>query len=213
MKVCEIFSSIEGEGKRAGALCTFVRLVGCNLRCSYCDTTYSYEGGFDMSILDIVSEVVEYGNRCVTITGGEPLIHAGINELIHCLVSRGFEVNVETNGSQMIRELYWADNVFYTTDFKCFSSGQSEKMNMMNFDLAIPEDVFKFVVGDLCDLEQARNIVKLFPTRATIYFSPVWGKMDPKTIVEFIKNEPCLKDVRVQVQLHKIIWDPELRGV
>lgn len=215
MNVNEIFCSIEGEGKRAGYPCVFVRFNGCNLRCSYCDTAYAQEEckGMEMSSKEIAKKVQSFGFDKVTLTGGEPLLQEYIGSLISELVSRGMQVNIETNGSVEIdHKSYSPDELFYTVDYKCPSSGMSRKMNSKTFSRLRSSDVLKFVVGSKEDMEDALRIINVYDPPCQIFFSPVFGKIEPVAIVDFIK-EHYLKNVRVQLQLHKFIWDPEERGV
>lgn len=218
MDVNEIFYSIEGEGKRAGQPCVFVRFNGCNLHCSYCDTRYACRAkeGDNMTVSEIVEAVATYGCRNVTLTGGEPLKQGCIYELVDALCRRNFEVNVETNGSIRYRGQNYS-NLFITKDFKCFTSEMSHKMHLENFDDIEDKDVIKFVVGSQEDMKQAFDFMcsfKLaFPKRRPyIYFSPVFGKIEPSEIVDFLKSHH-LDDCKVQLQLHKYIWSPEERGV
>lgn len=217
MKVVEIFNSIDGEGKRAGLPTTFIRLYGCNLNCSYCDTRYGCEGNnyTDMAIYQIINLVNKIGCKSVTITGGEPLIHVGIKDLIDELLELGFWVNIETNGSMPL--LYFGGKaikgeLFYTVDYKCPSSGMESKM-MCDFEHLTEDDVLKFVVGSEEDLLAAKNfLLNVYHGDPQVYFSPVFGQITPEEIVEFILKN-MMWGVKVQVQLHKIIWDPSKRGV
>lgn len=214
MRVVEIFKSIEGEGKRAGLPATFIRLYGCNLNCSYCDTRYGCEGG-DYEVLtipEILDRVKDLNCKNVTITGGEPLLHGDINELISVLLKRNYWINIETNGSLEINHLSCDSRCFVTMDYKCPSSGMESSMWLNNIDLLDFEDVLKFVVGTQEDLDSAYDIIKKFNPEAQIYFSPVFGKMNPEKIVDFIISKG-LNNCKVQLQLHKIIWDPNKRGV
>lgn len=210
MKVVEIFNSIEGEGKRAGLPCTFIRLYGCNLNCSYCDSRYACEDSFYtvMSIREILDAVENYGCHRITVTGGEPLIHPGIEDLLSTLRKQGYQVNVETNGSQVPQVV----GVTYTVDFKTFSSGMSEYMNPKAFQVLTEDDVIKFVVGTHEDLNQALEFMEKSKCQAQIFISPVFGKIEAKEIVEYIQNHK-LWNWRVQLQMHKFIWNPEERGV
>ena len=207
-RVTEIFKSIEGEGKRVGRPCVFVRLAGCNLRCPYCDTAYSQRDsdGHDMTLEGIVEDVRRLDTSCVTITGGEPMLQDAIS------IARALdwcECNIETNGSIPLPEK--PGNVFYTMDWKCRSSNMTDAMVAENLERLDGDDVLKFVVGDAGDLEQMRTILKGHGTAAQPYVSPVYGKIEPKEIVEYVLDNNL--DARVQVQLHKVIWDPDERGV
>ena len=184
MKVNEIFYSIEGEGIRAGMPCTFIRLFGCNLNCSYCDTRYACEGDDYkyMSILEILDAVKEIGCPNVTVTGGEPLMHDGIRSLLRSLVAEGYKVNVETNGS-FIPEI---GNVIYTVDFKTKSSGMSEYMKLDAFKALEKDDVIKFVVGSQEDLGQALSFVEQNDIKAQVFVSPIFGKIELVDIANFL---------------------------
>ena len=214
MRVVEIFKSIDGEGKRAGLPATFIRLYGCNLNCSYCDTRYGCDGGAYeiLTISEILDRVEGLNCKNVTITGGEPLLHGDIKELISALLKRDFWINIETNGSLEIGHLSCDPNCFVTMDYKCPSSGVESSMSLENIDLLDSRDVLKFVVGTQEDLDSAYEIIKKFNPEAQIYFSPVFGKMNPEKIVDFVISKG-LNNCKVQLQLHKIIWDPNKRGV
>ena len=210
-KVNEIFKSIEGEGICTGLPCTFIRFYGCNLNCSYCDTRYSCENSEYtlMTLDDIITKVQELGGTRVTLTGGEPLLVDDLNYLISVLRSLGFEVNIETNGSCYIGDCT-ADII--TMDYKTYTSGMESKMILANIPLLRKQDVLKFVVGNITDLMTMRAIIRDFKPKCRVYVSPVFGMIEPKDIVEFVLQEK-LDDVTVQVQLHKIIWEPDKRGV
>lgn len=221
MKVCEIFKSIEGEGLRTGQAAVFVRLHGCNLRCSYCDSMYAVDG-YDytqMSVAQVMDAVEAYrsesGVKCVTLTGGEPLIHEGVEELLAKLCDEGFEVNVETNGTIPCK---WRHaNLFYTMDWKCASSGMSGKMKIDSIRTLGKGDVLKFVVGSEDDLKEAEGVVAQLSGCAMphIYISPVFGTLKYERIVEWMLSSRAMteSEARFQVQLHKVVWDPDKRGV
>lgn len=214
--VVEIFDSIDGEGKKTGALATFIRLAGCNLKCSYCDTPYGLEfnQGTPMTISEIINKCKDFQNRNITLTGGEPLARLHINDLINELVLNGFDVNIETNGSIALYNTPRLKNVFYTMDYKCPSSGVEDKMDEQNLAFLDVSDVLKFVVGSEGDLEKCRKILHCNNIKAQVYISPVFGKIKPVEIVNYIKaHKNEFKRVKVQVQLHKIIWSPNERGV
>ena len=220
MKVVEIFGSIDGEGKRTGQLATFIRLAGCNLRCCYCDTKYSFDASKakEMSIDEILEECKRIGYHNITLTGGEPLIHKDVDKLIFKLCHNGFQVNVETNGSVDLWDLTMERNLqgldlFFTVDYKSKYSGMNHKMNKKSFDcLDSSLDIVKCVVANKEDMDDALKYLDSFNTRFNIWFSPVFGAIEPKDIVDYVK-EHNRQDVTVQVQLHKIIWNPEKRGV
>lgn len=218
LRVVEIFSSVEGEGKRAGLPCTFVRLFGCNLRCSYCDTPYGWADEYEaeakeMSVDEVMDAIRKIGIPNVTITGGEPLCQPAADycKLLTTLQDEKFWVNIETNGSKTLR-CHDYTQVFYTVDYKTNASGMTHKMDVNVFKTLRPKDVLKFVVGSLEDCEQAREVIQKYNSECDIYFSPVFGKIEPKDIVKFIMDNK-LYQCHVQVQLHKVIWDPEQRGV
>ena len=225
--VSEIFYSIDGEGARTGSPAIFIRLFGCNLDCSYCDSVYACKSeadklGFRQMSLDEIILAVETFEpcRCITLTGGEPLIQGHIGDLISELRVRGYWVNIETNGSIDLAPIIvgQADkkssmDYFFTMDWKSISSGEAPMMLTSNLKLLDTNDVLKFVVGSEEDLDQMRELLEHNPDiDAQIYVSPVWGKIEPSKIVAYIL-ENKLTYVKVQVQLHKIIFDPTARGV
>lgn len=218
MRVVEIFGSIDGEGLRTGELATFVRLSGCNLRCSYCDTTYSFRvcDSQEMSRADILKRVKDIGYKNVTLTGGEPLLRREAFTLVKELVEQGHQVNVETNGSINIKPLLDFENVIITMDYKTPSSGVEFAMRLENLEALREQDVLKFVVSEE-DLPRVREVLKTYDINAWVYLSPVFGKIEPARLVDFQKSlydEGVSTDkVRVQIQLHKILWSPERRGV
>lgn len=218
--VIEIFSSIEGEGKRSGELTTFIRLAGCNLNCTYCDTMYAkeYVMGNVMELSCILQQVKDFGNRNVTVTGGEPLTHPNVNILLRELSDKFYDVNVETNGSTDVTPYFNEQfkNVWFTVDFKLKSSKMSKFMDHAQFAVLRDIDVIKFVVSDVEDLEQAAAVLTNIPAtdeRPYIYFSPCFGKIEMVDIVDFMAEKHYPPKVRVQYQLHKLIWDPSKRGV
>lgn len=204
--VNEIFDSIEGEGKRAGQLATFIRLTGCNLRCSYCDTEYAFTEGKAMSIDKIMSNI-KYHN--VTITGGEPL-YQDISILLDRL--KFHSVNIETNGSLDITKYFKYPHVWFTADYKTKSSCMNSAMHLDNLRNLRPQDVLKFVVKTHEDCAQAFKICKEYNPICKVYISPVFGEIEPKQIVGFMKDNH-IEDWNLQIQLHKIIWDAQKRGV
>ena len=213
MKVVEIFKSIDGEGKRAGLPTTFIRLHGCNLSCSYCDSKYACTGDeyTEMTPEQIIEYVLDLGINSVTVTGGEPLIHDDINFLLEKLNHFGFDVNVETNGSQNI-SIHRFPGVWFTVDYKCPTSKMTDKMNPYLFEHQLRNnDVLKFVVGSEEDMNAALEMLEKYRPNCSIYFSPVFG-FDTKKIVEFMMEHE-LYHCKVQLQLHKYIWDKDMRGV
>ena len=213
MKVVEIFKSIDGEGKRAGLPTTFIRLHGCNLSCSYCDSKYACIGDeyTEMTPEEIIESVLELGVNSITVTGGEPLIHNDVNILLEKLNHFGFDVNVETNGSQNI-SVHRFPSVWFTVDYKCPTSNMTDKMNHYLFENELrSNDVVKFVVGSEEDMNAALQVIEKYRPNCSIYFSPVFG-FDAKKIVEFMMEHE-LYHCKVQLQLHKYIFDPNARGV
>ncbi|MBP5199849.1 MAG: putative 7-carboxy-7-deazaguanine synthase QueE [Schwartzia sp.] len=207
LSVNEIFFSIDGEGKRAGKLAAFIRLAGCNLRCTYCDTGYAFADGKPMGVKEIAEAVEGWEN--VTVTGGEPLCQ-DIHALLELL--RGHEVNIETNGSVDVTPYHGYPHVFMTLDYKCPSSGMESSMLEKNFQTLRPWDVLKFVVGEMEDLRKAQEVCEKYEPRCPVYLSPVFGKIEAKEIVEYMKSARY-KNWRLQLQLHKFIWPPDERGV
>jgi len=213
LKVNEIFYSIQGESSYAGRPCVFVRLTGCNLRCSYCDTQYAYEEGEVLEIVEIIDRVASYNCRLVEVTGGEPLIQTETPALISRLLDEGYEVLLETNGSQDIRQV--DVRCVKIVDIKCPSSAGADKNDFKNLNRLSDKDEIKFVIGDKGDYEYAKEKLALLKsnpqTTQTVHFSPVFGKLEPKDLAEWIKEDRL--DVRLHLQLHKIIWEPDQRGV
>ncbi len=211
--VVEIFDSIDGEGKRTGYMATFVRFAGCNLRCSYCDTAYAWDASQAKEWLsedNLFQQITAYPWKRVTLTGGEPMLQP-IETLCRRLGDAGYEVNIETNGAAALF-LERPDRLFYTMDIKSPSSGEKDRMRWENLSLLTADDVLKFVVGSVEDLRYMETILSTYSIKAQIYVSPVFGKIEPVALVDFVKHHQ-LSRVCVQVQLHKVIWDPEVRGV
>jgi len=216
MIVNEIFSSIDGEGIRTGELATFIRLAGCNLRCRYCDTEYALDNnsGSEMNITEILNEVKKYKNRNITLTGGEPLAHKETNKLIEELIKNNYFVNIETNGSIDIEP--YIGKCLITMDYKCKSSLMEKTMLLSNLEKLSETDVLKFVINSE-DFDCIEKILRDFNIKSYIYISPIFNEINLPDIVEFMKkcNEKGIdmSKVRMQVQLHKIIWNPDMRGV
>lgn len=219
-KVAEIFTSINGEGTRAGELAVFVRLCGCNLRCSYCDTMWANSENAsytEMTACEIRKAVLETGVKNVTLTGGEPLKAEYAKELLEELLQDdSISAEIETNGSISIKEFDSISNrPIFTIDYKLPSSGMEDKMLIAeNMPYIKEKDCMKFVAGSEEDLIKAAEIIEKYDLtkRCHVYLSPVFGKIDPAFMVEFMK-ERKLNGVRLQLQLHKFIWDPNKRGV
>lgn len=211
-KVVEIFDSIDGEGKRSGQPVSFVRLAGCNLRCSYCDTLYSLFGEehpceySEMTADEILKNVNENYKR-ITLTGGEPLISGGINNLINLFAKNGYEVNIETNGACDISPYVTSENVFVTIDYKLPSSGMTDKMLLANYSLLRKKDVLKFVVGSDEDASYMIDVIRKIKKdeMPQIYVGAVYGAYDNEKLTELVMNTPELFDAKIQIQLHKYI--------
>ena len=217
LRITEIFHSIQGESTWAGLPCTFVRLTGCPLRCVWCDTEYSFYGGERMSLDAILKRVRETGCRLVQITGGEPLVHRNAFVLAERLAETGHTVLVETSGALDISEL--DSRVHRIMDLKCPGSGEVEKNRWQNLDHLTAQDEVKFVVKDRDDYEWAREVIRErgLLTRVRdgrlreILLSPVWGELALKDLAEWILADGLR--VRLQTQLHKHAWGPDVKGV
>ena len=210
--VNEIFYSIQGESIYSGRPCSFVRLTGCNLRCTYCDTRYAYEEGVEMEIAEIIRRVAAYNCRLVEITGGEPLLQTETPLLIFRLLENGYEVMMETNGSLDITKV--DARCVKIIDIKCPSSDASEKNDLKNLKKLNPIDQIKFVIGNRTDYVYAKKIIELnlpdFP-EDHILFSPVSEKMPPADLAKWILEDNL--NVRLHLQIQKIIWPDREKGV
>ena len=214
--VVEHFASINGEGVRAGELAVFVRFRGCNLDCSYCDTRWANDvnaKAAKMSVSDIVKAVEDVKIDNVTLTGGEPLLQKDIRELIHLLLQAGLQVEIETNGAVNL-SAFCEERPIFTMDYKLPSSGCEEYMITENMELLGKDDTVKFVCGSQKDLLKALDMIQTYnlTNRCHVYLSPVFGSIEPVQIVEFMLKHR-LNGVRLQIQMHKVIWDPNERGV
>lgn len=217
-KIAERFVSINGEAAHAGELAVFLRFTHCNLNCSYCDTAWANKEDTPHTVYntqELCDYVKDTGVKNVTITGGEPLLQEELHELLSALYEIGVRTEIETNGSLSIAE--YARQSYrpsFTLDYKCPSSGMESHMMTSNYLYLTDADCVKFVVGNLEDLERAREIMECYhlPERCRVYLSPVFGKIDPQEIVKFMQ-EHKMNGVRLQLQLHKFIWDPQKKGV
>lgn len=211
IKVTEIFHSIQGESTHAGRPCVFIRLTGCPLRCTWCDTAYAFYGGRDMTMDEIVEQVRAFDCRLVEVTGGEPLSQPGSLALLTRLCNDGFEVLLETSGA--IDTAAVDLRVQVILDVKCPGSGMTDRMHWPNLDRLSSKDEAKFVIKDRVDYEWAREVVcrRDLSTRCTVLFSPVFGEMDPRQLAEWVLADRL--PVRFQLQMHKYIWAPDMRGV
>lgn len=218
-KVVEIFKSINGEGKKSGQLTIFVRFQRCNLCCSYCDTKWAIKEDAPYTLMtdeEIYNIVIDSGVKNVTLTGGEPLIQYEIEDLLLRLAkNKELNVEIETNGSISIEELVKIENgPSFTIDYKLPASKMEEYMFLDNFKYVRGNDIIKFVAMNVNDLERVKEIVNNYKLigKCNIYLSPVFGEIDLKEMVEFMKKNN-MNGVTLQLQIHKIIWDPEERGV
>ena len=212
LTINEIFHSIQGESRRAGEPCVFVRLTACDLRCSWCDTPYAFHEGRKRSVDDVVAEVEGYGCPLVEVTGGEPLLQDDVYPLMERLLERGHTVMIETGGHRSIARVPAA--VLKIVDVKCPGSGESHRNHWENLALVGPGDEVKFVIKDRADYEYARDVVAqygLIGKVGAVLFSPVHGVQDARQLSEWVLADRL--KVRVQLQLHKFIWSPETRGV
>lgn len=218
MHVIESFVSINGEGTRAGELAVFVRFRGCNLRCSYCDTLYANEPDapcVEQTPEEVYAYIQSTGVTNVTLTGGEPLLEPEINDLLALLLADDhLSVEIETNGAVDLAPFCGDRRPLFTMDYKLPSSGCERAMKVENFELLQPQDTVKFVSGSRADLERALEIIQAYHLldRCHVYFSPVFGAIEPVEIVNFL-TEHRLNRARLQLQMHKFIWDPMKRGV
>ena len=217
LNLCEIFYSLQGESSFAGLPCVFVRLSGCNLNCSWCDTVYAKTESTRISIQEIFNNVKSFGCSLVEITGGEPLIQEKTSDLISLMIREGFQVLVETNGSISIKNL--PGECIKIIDIKCPLSGESDNNFLGNLDLITKKDEIKFVIAGKQDYDFAKDIIhtRLMRNGAPvipykhIHLSPVFGKINPEELAQWI-----LKDrlkAKLSMQIHKIIWDTDQRGV
>jgi len=212
IKVNEIFYSIQGEALFTGCPSVFVRLTGCNLRCSYCDTIYAYNEGRDMEIPDILHRLSDYNCRIVEITGGEPLLQDETPALVDRLLESNYTVLIETNGSMNINMIN--EKCIKIVDIKCPSSNESDKNDLQNLKRLSSHDQIKFVIGNRDDYEYAKTVMVLKNNSVpdyNVFFSTVTENLSPAKLAEWM-----LKDnlkARFQLQLHKIIWPDIERGV
>ena len=213
LNISEIFYSIQGESSFAGRPCVFVRLAGCNLDCAYCDTRYAHDGGKTAETAEVLDRVEAYRCPLVEITGGEPLLQEETPVLVSRLLSRGFRVLLETNGSQDIGRV--DTRCARIVDVKCPSSGQAHMNDMENLKRLTRGDEVKFVIGDREDYEYAKRVLaagNIPPAEeCPVHFSPVFGRMPPRRLAGWILEDRL--DARLHLQLHKFIWDPGERGV
>jgi 7-carboxy-7-deazaguanine synthase len=209
--VNEIFHSIQGESTHTGRPCVFIRLTYCNLRCTWCDTAYAFEEGTLMSVPDILSRVEAFRCSLVEVTGGEPLMQEGVNELFTALCDRDFEVLVETGGSLDIGTI--DPRVSRIVDFKCPGSAMEKKNLWSNVAALTPRDEVKFVIRDRADFDWAAGKIREhgLDARCTVLMSVVFGELEPVHLARWILDGGI--NARFQLQAHKFIWEPSARGV
>ena len=211
LRINEIFFSIQGESSYAGLPCVFVRLTYCNLRCSYCDTEYAFYEGDWRNFDEIIHEIKKYNCNLVEITGGEPLLQENVLPFMSHLCDEGFNVLIETAGHMSIEHV--DKRVKRIMDIKCPSSNESHKMYWSNMEYLNHNDQVKFVIGNIEDYLFTKKVIAKYnlDKKCTILLSPVFAKLQAQDLAEWI-----LKDnlpVRMQLQMHKFIWQPERRGV
>jgi 7-carboxy-7-deazaguanine synthase len=211
MRVSEIFHSIQGESTYTGLPCTFIRLTGCPLRCVWCDTAYAFYGGTDMTPDEIMAKVRTWACFLVEVTGGEPLHQPEVFPLTSRLCDEGHIVLIETSGAIDISPVDPRAHVIL--DVKCPGSGMTERMCWDNLNRVKAKDEVKFVIKDRADYDWARSVVTRYDLarRCAILFSPVFGELDPRHLAEWVLADKL--PVRFQIQLHKYIWAPDMRGV
>lgn len=213
MQVTEIFRSIQGESTHAGLACTFIRLTGCNLRCTWCDTEYAFHGGERLSVDEVVARVGELGGKLVELTGGEPLLQKEAVPLLQRLLDDGYRVMLETSGERPLDDV--PEAVVKIVDVKCPDSGEADTFRLENLDAMARHDQVKFVVGTRKDYEFARDFTRehrLTERFAAVIFSPVHGQANLAETAAWML-EDSLDDVRFGSQLHKQIWGAEATGV
>ena len=212
LTVNEIFYSIQGESTYAGRPCVFVRLTACDLRCSWCDTAYAFHEGRKRSLDDVMAEVERFDCPLVEVTGGEPLLQEEVYPLMQALLDRGRTVLVETGGHRSTARV--PEQVVTILDVKCPGSGEAHRTDWHNLERLRPRDEVKFVVKDRADYEYARDVImrhRLADRATAIHLSPVHGVLDARTLSEWVLADRL--PARVQLQIHKFIWDPGTRGV
>lgn len=211
LNVHEIFFSVQGEGTRAGEPCAFIRLSRCNLRCRWCDTTQAYKAGEDMTVTEALERLGRHQTKLVSVTGGEPLLQPAAFRLIEALAEEGCTVLVETNGSVDIRGV--DERAVVVLDIKCPGSGCTQHMLWENIEALRPHHEVKFVIADERDFLWAKEQILLrdLHRRSTVLLSPVWGELTPVALAEWILKAGL--PVRLNIQLHKYLWGPDVEGV
>jgi 7-carboxy-7-deazaguanine synthase len=212
LRVTEIYASVQGESTHVGKPCVFVRLTGCNLRCTWCDSVFTFTGGQHRDVEEVAAEAHSFGIHTIEVTGGEPLVQKNANALMQRLLDLGHEVLLETSGSRSIADV--PDAVRVILDFKPPDSGEARANLWENVDLLRPKDEVKFVIASRADYEWSREIVRrhaLDQKAGAVLFSPVWGQLQPVELANWIVDDRL--PVRFQLQLHKVLWPADARGV
>ena len=211
LKINEIYYSIQGESSYTGLPCIFIRLTYCNLRCSYCDSEYTFYEGKDMTINEILNDIKKYDCNLVEVTGGEPLLQKRCIDLLKELVNLNYKILLETSGSLTIKNV--PKEVTNIIDFKCPSSKMEKKNLWKNIDYIKPSDEVKFIIENREDYEWSKNVIKKFnlTEKCNVLLSPSYMKIEPKKITKWILSDNL--NVRFQIQLHKEIWDDKEKGV
>lgn len=212
LNIIEIFASVQGETSFTGLPTTFIRLAACNLRCTWCDTAYSFGRGTPLALDAILEQTASFACHNICVTGGEPLLQATVHPLMQALCDRGYCVSLETGGSLTIQDV--DPRVHVILDIKCPASAMSEKNLWSNIALLKKKDEIKFVIADAADYAYAKEVCEryqLLNQVGEVLFSPVFGQLDPKELVRWILNDKLA--VRLNMQLHKFIWDPATKGV
>ena len=211
LKINEIYASIQGESSHTGLPCVFIRLTGCNLRCSWCDTAYAFYDGKNLTVEETLQKVETFGLPLVEITGGEPLLQEDVYPLMETLLKKGYRVMLETSGALPIDKV--PEKVIKILDIKCPGSGEEKKNHLENLKFLSPHDEVKFVLLDRADYEWSRNMLRKYdmvPSKQVL-FSPVYDKLNLKDLAQWILKDRLA--VRLQTQLHKVIWSKDAIGV
>ncbi len=211
LKINEIYASIQGESSHTGLPCVFIRLTGCNLRCTWCDTAYAFHKGDDFTVEETMLKVETFSLPLVEITGGEPLMQEEVYPLMGELLEKGYRVMLETGGALPIDKV--PEKVIKILDIKCPGSGEEKKNHLENLTFLAPHDEIKFVLLDRADYEWSRNLLQKYDLSSSnqVLFSPVFDKLDLKDLSEWILEDRL--PVRLQTQLHKVIWNKNAIGV
>ena len=211
LKINEIYASIQGESSHTGLPCVFIRLTGCNLRCSWCDTAYAFYDGKNLTVEETLQKVETFGLPLVEITGGEPLLQEDVYPLMEALLKKGYRVMLETSGALPIDKV--PEKVIKILDIKCPGSGEEKKNHLENLKFLSPHDEVKFVLLDRADYEWSRDLLRKYDLAPStqVLFSPVYDKLNLKDLSQWILKDRLA--VRLQTQLHKVIWSKDAIGV